>query len=45
MKMPYAYTGTVTDNQDEDKMNRVKVSAQLEGESVSFWLPCLTAAA
>ena len=45
MKMPYAYTGTVTDNQDEDKMNRVKVSAQLEGESVSYWLPCLTAAA
>ena len=43
--MPYAYTGTVTDNKDEDGLNRVKVSAQLEGESVSFWLPCLTAAA
>ena len=45
MQMPYAYTGTVTDNKDEDGLNRVKVSAQLEGESVSFWLPCLTAAA
>lgn len=45
MQMPYVYTGTVTDNQDEDGLNRVKVSAQLEGESVSFWLPCLTAVA
>lgn len=31
MQMPYAYTGTVTDNKDEDGLNRVKVSAQLDG--------------
>lgn len=45
MYIPYAYIGTVTDNQDEDGLNRVRVSAQLEEETVSFWLPCLTAAA
>ncbi len=45
MQTPYFYTGTVTDNQDEEGLNRVKVSAQLEGESMTFWLPYLSAAA
>lgn len=45
MQSSYFYIAKVTDNQDEDKLNRVKVTTQLKDESVSFWLPCLTAMA
>lgn len=45
MKGSYFYIGKVTDNQDEEKLNRVKITTQLHDESVSFWVPYLSASA
>lgn len=45
MQESYFYVGKVTDNQDTEGLHRIKISAQLEGESVSAWLPYLSAAA
>ena len=42
MQNSYFYIAKVTDNKDEDGLNRVKVTTQLKEESVSYWLPCLT---
>lgn len=45
MNGSYFYVAKVTDNQDEEKLNRVKVTVPLAEESVSYWLPYLSAAA
>lgn len=45
MQNSYFYIAKVTDNQDTGQLHRVKVSAQLHAQTVSYWLPCLTGAA
>lgn len=45
MNGSYFYVAKVTDNQDKEKLNRVKVTVPLAEESVSYWLPYLSAAA
>lgn len=45
MNGSYFYVAKVTDNQDPEKLNRVKVTVPLAEDSVSFWLPYLSAAA
>ena len=45
MNGSYFYVAKVTDNQDKEKLNRVKVTVPSAEESVSYWLPYLSAAA
>ena len=45
MNGSYFYVAKVTDNQDKEKLNRIKVTVPLAEESVSYWLPYLSAAA
>lgn len=45
MQNSYFYVAKVTDNQDEEGLNRVKVTTQMNEQTVSYWLPYLTAAA
>lgn len=45
MNGSYFYIAKVTDNQDKEKLNRVKVTVPLAEESVSYWLPYLSVAA
>lgn len=45
MNGSYFYIAKVTDNQDKEKLNRVKVTVPLAEQSVSYWLPYLSAAA
>jgi uncharacterized protein involved in type VI secretion and phage assembly len=39
---PYCFWGVISDNQDPDKLNRVKVCMLGEEESVSEWLPVIS---
>lgn len=45
MNNSYFYIAKVTDNKDEEGLNRVKITAQLKEETVSFWVPYLSASA
>lgn len=45
MRGAYFYIAKVTDNQDEDGLNRIKVTTQYKEEAVSYWLPYLSASA
>ena len=45
MQGSYFYIAKVTDNQDEDGLNRIKVTTQYKEEAVSYWLPYLSASA
>lgn len=45
MNGSYFYIAKVTDNQDTEKLNRVKVTVPLAEQSVSYWLPYLSASA
>lgn len=45
MQDAFFYIAKVTDNQDKDNLNRVKVTTMLKEESVSYWIPYLTAKA
>ncbi len=45
MNGSYFYIAKVTDNKDEDGLNRIKITAKLNDEVVSFWVPYLSAAA
>jgi uncharacterized protein involved in type VI secretion and phage assembly len=45
MKGSYFYIAKVTDNQDEEGLNRIKITTQFTEETVSMWVPYLSAAA
>lgn len=45
MNDSYFYIAKVTDNKDEDGLNRIKITAKLKEEVVSFWVPYLSCAA
>ena len=38
----YFYVAKVTDNKDEDNLNRVKVTTHLKEDTVSYWVPYLS---
>jgi uncharacterized protein involved in type VI secretion and phage assembly len=45
MGKSYFYVAKVTDNQDEEGLNRIKVTTQYKEEAVSFWIPYLSSVA
>lgn len=45
MNSSFFYVAKVTDNKDKENLNRVKITVPLAEESVSYWLPYLSAAA
>jgi uncharacterized protein involved in type VI secretion and phage assembly len=45
MNKSFFYVAKVTDNQDEDGLNRIKITTQLNEETVSYWIPYLSSMA
>lgn len=41
MKKSFFYIAKVTDNHDEDGLDRIKITTQMNEETVSYWLPYL----
>ena len=45
MNKSFFYVAKVTDNQDEDGLNRIKITTQLNEETVSYWIPYVSSMA
>lgn len=45
MDKSFFYVAKVTENQDEEGLNRIKITTQLNEETVSYWVPYLSAVA